>query len=153
MKVYELKTVQIIPTSLENAWSFFSSPANLKKITPEYLDFKILSDMGNGKMYAGQIINYTVKPVLGIPLRWTTEITHVEDQKYFVDEQKFGPYAMWHHKHFFEETSEGVQMTDIVHYAMPWWQFGFIMHPLFVKKKLQEIFSYRFKVVEEIFNS
>lgn len=151
MKVYELKTKQIIPVSMEEAWDFFSSPSNLKNITPDYLGFKILSDLGDSKMYPGQIINYVVKPVLGIPMKWTTEITHVEHHKYFVDEQRFGPYAMWHHKHFFKEVDGKVEMTDIVHYALPFWQFGFLSHPLFVKAKLKEIFDFRYKKVEELF--
>lgn len=150
-KVYSLKTVQVIPVSLEKAWDFFSSPDNLKTITPDNLGFKILSKFQGSKMYAGQIIEYKVSPVLGIPLYWMTEITHVEDKKYFVDEQRFGPYSLWHHQHHFKEVQGGVEMTDIIHYKLPLWFLGDVAHSFFVKKQIQQIFNYRFKKVEELF--
>lgn len=150
-KVYSLKTVQTIPVSLQTAWDFFSNPANLQTITPNNLGFKIISQHHGEKMYAGQIIEYKVNPVLNIPLYWMTEITHVEDKKYFVDEQRFGPYSMWHHQHHFTEAAGGVEMTDIVHYKLPLWFLGDIAHTLFVKKQLQHIFDYRYKKVEELF--
>jgi ligand-binding SRPBCC domain-containing protein len=100
-------------------------------------------------MYPGQIIEYTVKPVLGIPLYWMTEITHVEDHKYFVDEQRFGPYSMWHHQHHFKEIEGGVEMTDIVHYKLPLGILGDIAHALFVKAQLTHIFDYRFVAVDK----
>jgi len=148
-KVYSLKTVQLLPIGIDEAWDFFSSPANLQKITPDHLGFKIISSHHGDKMYPGQIIEYTVKPVLGIPLYWMTEITHVEDKKYFVDEQRFGPYRMWHHQHHFKLTDKGVEMTDIVHYKLPLGFLGKIAHSLFVKKQLKQIFDYRYKVVAE----
>jgi len=148
-KVYSIKTVQHLPISLQEAWDFFSSPANLSTITPDHLGFQIVSKHHGEKMYAGQIIEYTVKPVLGIPLYWMTEISHVEDKKYFVDEQRFGPYSLWHHQHHFKETSAGVEMTDIVHYKLPLGILGRMAHCLFVKKQLKQIFDYRFKVVAE----
>ncbi len=150
-KVYSLKTVQLIRTDMQTAWSFFSSPANLQKITPQQLGFQIISKHHGASMYAGQIIEYKVKPVLGIPLYWMTEITHVEDKKFFVDEQRFGPYTMWHHQHHFREVEGGVEMTDIVHYKLPLGWLGDIAHAMFVKKQLQQIFDYRYKIVEEIF--
>ena len=116
--VYRLKTIQSLPISIEKAWDFLSDPGNLKTITPNYMGFKILEG-AEDKMYAGQIIKYIVSPVLGIPLRWVTEITHVEDQKYFVDEQRFGPYSLWHHKHFIKAIPGGVEMIDIVDYKLP----------------------------------
>ena len=152
-KVYSLKTVQHLPITLEQAWDFFSSPANLKEITPANLGFNIVSQHHGEKMYAGQIIEYTVKPVLGIPLYWMTEITHVEDKKYFVDEQRFGPYSMWHHQHHFKATANGVEMTDIVHYKLPFWFLGDIANMLFVKQQLKTIFDYRFKIVEKKFGT
>ncbi len=152
MKVYRYQTEQILPISIEKAWDFFSSPVNLKEITPDYLGFKITSDLGDGKMYPGQIITYVVKPLAGIPMRWTTEITHVKDKEYFVDEQRFGPYAMWHHQHWFKQTDKGVHMTDIVHYAIPLGIIGRIANTLIVKNKLKEIFDYRYKKVETIFS-
>jgi ligand-binding SRPBCC domain-containing protein len=148
-KVYSLKTIQKIPTSLENAWKFFSDPANLQTITPTNLGFKIISKHHGTEMYEGQIIEYTVRPLLGIPLYWMTEITHVELQKYFIDEQRFGPYSLWHHQHHFREVEGGVEMTDIVHYKIPFWYLGDIANTLFVKKQLTGIFDHRFRVVEE----
>ncbi len=150
-KIYSLKTVQRIPINLNKAWEFFSSPANLQEITPDNLGFKIISKHHGDKMYAGQVIEYKVSPLLGIPVYWMTEITHVEDKKYFVDEQRCGPYSMWHHQHHFKEKEGGVEMTDIVHYKLPIWFLGDIANSLFVKKQLQQIFDYRFKKVEKLF--
>ena len=151
MKIYTLTKKQFLPITLEQAWDFFSSPVNLKKITPEYMGFKITSDLGDGKMYPGQIISYIVTPVLGIPMSWTTEITHVVDKKYFVDEQRFGPYSLWHHQHWFREVEGGVEMTDIVNYGLPLGFLGRIANSIFVQNKLQEIFDYREKVVGQYF--
>jgi len=150
-KVYSLKTVQKIPISLDAAWDFFSSPANLKEITPNNLGFNIVSKYHGEKMYPGQIIEYTVKPLFGIPLYWMTEITHVEPLKYFVDEQRFGPYTLWHHQHHFKEIDGGVEMTDIVHYKVPLWILGDIANTILVKAQLKTIFNYRFQAVEERF--
>lgn len=152
-KVYSLQTVQRIPVGLDKAWDFFSSPANLQTITPSSLGFKIISKFHGNRMYPGQIIEYKVSPVLGIPLYWMTEITHVEDQKFFVDEQRFGPYALWHHQHHFKTIPGGVEMTDIVHYKIPFWVLGDIAHALFVRKQLKKIFDYRFEQVEKIFGA
>ncbi|HNU87073.1 MAG TPA: SRPBCC family protein [Ferruginibacter sp.] len=152
-KVYSLKTVHNIPVSIDKAWDFFSSPANLQAITPANLGFKIISKHHGEKMYAGQVIEYKVSPLLGIPLYWMTEITHVEYKKYFVDEQRYGPYSMWHHQHHFKVIDGGVEMTDIVHYKLPLWFLGDMANGLFVKKQLQQIFDYRFKKVEELFGN
>jgi ligand-binding SRPBCC domain-containing protein len=151
-KVYSLKTVQQLNVSMDVAWDFFSSPKNLQKITPDHLGFKIISNHHGDKMYAGQIIEYKVKPLLGIPLYWMTEITHVEERKYFIDEQRFGPYSLWHHQHHFIEKNGGVEMTDIVHYKLPLGFLGDIAHGLFVKKQLKKIFDHRYQVVETLFN-
>ena len=148
--VYRLKTVQNLPISVEKAWDFLSDPGNLKSITPDYMGFKILEG-AEEKMYAGQIIKYIVNPVLGLPLRWVTEITQVEDQKYFVDEQRFGPYSLWHHKHFIKAIPGGVEMIDIVDYKLPLGMLGRIAHPLFVKRKLNQIFNYRYNKLVELF--
>ncbi len=150
-KVYSIKTVQLLPVSIDTAWDFFSSPANLKNITPPSLGFDIISKYHGDKMYPGQIIEYKVSPVLGIPLYWMTEITHVEDKKYFVDEQRFGPYSLWHHQHHFKEVANGVEMTDIVHYKLPFWFLGDIAQALFVKKQLKAIFDFRYKKAAEVF--
>lgn len=150
-KVYSIKTVQFLPISLETAWDFFSSPANLKEITPNNLGFNIISKYHGDKMYGGQIIEYTVRPILNIPLYWMTEITQVEHLKYFVDEQRFGPYSLWHHQHQFKEVEGGVEMTDIVHYKLPFWFLGDIANSLFVKRQLKSIFDYRFTAVAKRF--
>jgi ligand-binding SRPBCC domain-containing protein len=150
-KVYSLKTVQKIPVSLATAWDFFSSPANLKHITPNNLGFNIVSKHHGNKMYAGQIIEYTVSPLLGIPMYWMTEITHVQPEQFFVDEQRFGPYSMWHHQHHFVAIDGGVEMTDIVHYKMPLWFLGDIANTILVKEQLRKIFNHRFVAVEQHF--
>ena len=150
-KVYSFKTVQQIPISLDEAWDFFSNPANLANITPDGMGFKTISKFHGDTMYAGQVIEYKVSPVLGIPLYWMTEITHIDDKKYFVDEQRYGPYSLWHHQHHFKNIEGGVEMTDIVHYKLPLWFLGDIANTLFVKKQLNGIFDYRFKKVEELF--
>lgn len=147
-----LKSKVILKASIEEVWDFFSSPANLKKITPPAMGFNIITG-GDGKMYPGQIISYKVKPVAGIPLTWVTEITHVEQLKFFVDEQRFGPYSMWHHEHHFREVEQGVEMTDIVTYVLPFGFMGRIAHALFVKNKVQQIFEYRSKVMNQFFET
>ena len=139
-KTYKFKTVQTIPVSLQTAWEFFSNPANLQVITPDQLGFNIISKYHGTKMYPGQLIEYTLKPLLGIPVYWMTEITHVEEGNYFVDEQRYGPYSLWHHQHHFKETPAGIEMTDIVHYKIPFWFLGDIAHSIFIRKKLEEIF-------------
>ena len=105
MKVYKKETVQHINASLEECWAFFSSPSNLQKITPETMGFQI-TDFDNQSMYAGQLIQYKVSPLLGVKISWTTEITQVKDKSYFIDEQRFGPYSFWHHKHLGKEHGE-----------------------------------------------
>lgn len=150
-KIYRLQYEQLLNTTLDKAWAFFSGAENLQKITPSYMRFDITSPETNKPVYAGQIITYKIHPVLGIPLDWMTEITHVKEGQYFVDEQRKGPYGFWHHQHHFEETATGVKMTDIVHYALPFGIFGQLAHAIFVKKQLAAIFSYRKEKVEELF--
>ena len=120
-KIYTFKTIQNIPIPLQKAWDFFSNPENLKEITPHNLGFQIISKYHSNVMYEGQLIEYTVKPILGIPLYWMTEITHVKNQLYFIDEHRFGPYSLWNHQHHFKEIEGGVEMTDMVHYKLPLW--------------------------------
>ena len=151
MAAHSIKTVQKIPISLERAWDYFSNPANLQAITPANMDFEVISKHHGDIMYAGQIIEYRVKPVLGIPIYWMTEITQVKDKEYFIDEQRFGPYSLWHHQHHFKAIEGGVEMTDIVHYKNPMWVFGKLANSLFVRGKLKGIFEYRFQKVEELF--
>lgn len=151
--MYTLTTKQFLKSDISTVWNFMSSPKNLATITPDYMGFEILSDLGDTKMYAGQIIEYYVKPVLGIKLKWVTEITHVQQHEFFVDEQRFGPYAFWHHKHFLKPVEGGVEMFDIVHYKAPFGVLGKLANALFIKKQLQQVFDYRYKKLESIFNS
>jgi ligand-binding SRPBCC domain-containing protein len=151
MAVYQLKEVQKMPVSLDEAWDFFSHPKNLAVMTPEYLNLRFTNELFGDGMYPGQVMTYKVKPVLGIPMFWMTEITHVKDKEFFVDEQRFGPYALWHHQHHFREIPEGVEMTDLVHYKVPGWFLGDLANTLFIKGQLENIFSFRRKKVEELF--
>ena len=150
MKLYQLRTKQELPISLEKAWKFFSDPKNLKDITPNEMNFNIISG-ADKSIYAGQIIQYKVSPVLGINLKWVTEITHVKENEYFVDEQRFGPYSLWHHKHFFKKINGGILMEDIVDYKIPYGLIGQFAHVIFVKKKLEKIFKYRHTKLEKLF--
>jgi ligand-binding SRPBCC domain-containing protein len=152
MAIYKLEKTQLVKTDKETLWNFISSPKNLQEITPAEMGFQILTENLADEMYAGQMINYKVSPMLGIKLNWCTEITHVDKGNYFVDEQRFGPYAMWHHEHHLKETPEGMLMTDIIHYKLPLGILGDFAKVLFVKKKLDGIFEHRFKVMEEKFN-
>jgi ligand-binding SRPBCC domain-containing protein len=151
MKLYQLKTSQKLPISLETAWKFFSNPTNLSKITPPWLNFEVRTDLPE-KMYAGMIIKYYVHPLLNTPQTWITEITHVNEPNYFVDEQRFGPYKMWHHQHIFTKTEDGgVMMEDIVNYVVPFGFLGRIMNAVVISKKINDIFNYRKKVLVKMF--
>jgi ligand-binding SRPBCC domain-containing protein len=150
-KVYFLYSRQKIPATLEQVWTFFSEAKNLLAITPPHLSLKVTNDLYGEKVYAGQVMTYKVKPLLGIPLSWMTEITHVEEEKYFVDEQRKGPYKLWHHQHHFKRIDGGVEMTDLVHYRLPFGLFGSIAHALIVKKELCKIFSYRYQKIIALF--
>ena len=150
MKIYTKKSLQNLPISLTEAWDFLSDPKNLKAITPDYMGF-IIESGADRPMFPGQIIQYIVTPVMGIKTKWVTEITHVEDKKYFVDEQRFGPYDLWHHKHFIREIPGGVEMEDIIDYKVPMGWLGQLVHPIIVKPKLDEIFEYRRKKLIELF--
>ncbi|MEO0551788.1 MAG: SRPBCC family protein [Bacteroidota bacterium] len=151
MKVYKLERFQFLPISIDHAWNFFSSQKNLKEITPKYMKLIITYISGKEKMYADQLISYIVNILPGLPVRWTTEITHVNEPLYFIDEQRFGPYALWHHQHHFKAVDSGVKMTDIVNYAIPLGIFGRFANWLFVSKKVRAIFDYRFEVLEKKF--
>ena len=142
MKIFKLKYSQKLPISLNEAWDFLSSPNNLELITPKSMDFNI-TDWDRKKAYPGQIIRYTVKPILGIKINWVTEITHVRAKEYFVDEQRFGPYTFWHHKHFIKEIEGGVIMEDVIHYKPPFVLIGVLLNFLFINSKLNSIFKHR----------
>ena len=150
MKIFKLHTKQKLPITIQVAWDFLSNPKNLKEITPNTMNFNI-TDCDYKKIYPGQIIQYTVTPLLNIPLKWVTEITHVVDKKFFVDEQRFGPYSLWHHKHFIKEVEGGIEMEDIIHYKIPFGPLGVLANYLFVQKKLGSIFVYRRKKLIELF--
>jgi ligand-binding SRPBCC domain-containing protein len=148
--IYTLEVKQFIGIPIAEAWDFFSSPGNLSKITPEQMGFIITSGAA-GKMYTGQIITYEVSPFPGFTTNWVTEITHVSEGRFFVDEQRFGPYSMWHHEHHFEVQGNGVLMTDRVSYKLPFGFLGRIAHFIFVKKQLRQIFEYREKFLEQAY--
>lgn len=140
--VYLLEARQHLNISMDEAWQFFSSPGNLSLITPSHMGFRITSGTP-AAMYPGQIITYKVSPFRGYTTNWVTEITHVSDNIFFVDEQRFGPYKIWHHEHHFEKQGEGIVMTDRVYYRLPFGILGRIMHALFVKRQLAGIFLFR----------
>ena len=142
MKIFKLKYSQKLPINLNEAWDFLSSPNNLELITPKSMDFNI-TDWDRKKAYPGQIIQYTVKPILGIKINWVTEITQVRDKEFFVDEQRFGPYTFWHHKHFIKEIEGGVIMEDVIHYKPPFGFVGVLLNFLFINSKLNSIFKHR----------
>ena len=150
MKIYTFHRKQKLPISRSEAWEFLSNPKNLSVLTPTEMNFTIISK-DEKPMYAGQVIQYSVTPIAGIKATWISEITHLEEGKYFVDLQLYGPYAFWHHKHFIHEIDGGVEMEDIIDYKVPFGIFGRIFHPLLVKPKLEKIFSYRQKKLVEIF--
>ncbi|OIP83155.1 MAG: hypothetical protein AUK44_06060 [Porphyromonadaceae bacterium CG2_30_38_12] len=151
MAFYQFKAQQFIPATLPEVWDFISSPANLKKITPEHMGFDITSRGLPEKMYPGMIISYKVKPVAGIPLTWVTEITHVVENEFFVDEQRIGPYTMWHHEHHIKATANGVMMDDIVSYQPPFGMLGAVANSLLIRRQLQAIFDYRNMALEKKF--
>ncbi|MBE0675473.1 MAG: SRPBCC family protein [Bacteroidales bacterium] len=152
MAFYQLRRTQKLPATLSEVWDFISSPANLKEITPRHMGFIINGNTGEGKMYPGMIISYKVSPLLGIKLNWVTEITHVREFEYFVDEQRIGPYSMWHHEHRVEPIEGGVLMTDIVTYQPPLGFLGALANKLFIKKQLRHIFDYRTIALEKRFS-
>jgi ligand-binding SRPBCC domain-containing protein len=151
MAFYQLKKEQFIRSTIDEAWDFISSPKNLKEITPGRMGFDIISKDLPEKMYPGMIISYKVRPLLGIPMTWVTEITHVEENKYFVDEQRIGPYSMWHHEHFIEKRADGVLMKDIVTYKPPFGFLGRIANVFFIRKQLEGIFAYREEAMKKRF--
>lgn len=151
MGVHSLTAVQRIPASLSAVWDFFSSPSNLQTITPAALKFTVISKYHGEKIYAGQIIEYSLRPLFGIPVYWMTEIIHVKEKEFFADEQRKGPYKLWHHQHHFKEIPGGVKMTDIVHYKSPGWILEPIVDRLIVRSKLDQIFRFRYEVIEKQF--
>jgi ligand-binding SRPBCC domain-containing protein len=148
--LHTLHRQQHLPIALNEAWTFFSDPRNLPLITPASLDFVITSEVP-AKMYAGLLISYQVRPLWGIPVRWVTEITQAQEPYLFVDEQRFGPYRLWHHRHLFREVAQGVEVQDIVTYVLPYGPLGDLLNPLLVRPQLDWIFNYRQQVLSERF--
>lgn len=153
MGFYQLYREQKINASIDEVWDFISSPQNLKKITPNYMGFDITTKNLPEKMYPGMIISYKVSPLLGIKTNWVTEITQIREKEYFVDEQRVGPYNVWHHQHILEPLENAVLMKDIVSYKPPFGFLGSAANFLIIRKKLNEIFDYRTQVIEKRFNS
>jgi ligand-binding SRPBCC domain-containing protein len=153
MAIYQIHEQLELPASMEQLWDFISSPVNLKEITPDYMGFDIRTPRLPEKIYPGLMISYRVSPVLGIPMNWLTEITHVQEPHYFVDEQRSGPYALWHHEHRLTPTDRGVQMSDLVTYRLPAGPLGRLAHRIFVKKQLEGIFHYRKDALEKRFGT
>ena len=150
MKLYQLKVKQLLSISLDEAWSFFLDPRNLSKLTPRWLNLKITSDLPD-EMYEGMIISYKLRPILGIPFNWVTEITSVKEKSFFIDEQRFGPYKFWYHQHHFKEIDKGVEMQDIVSYALPFDPISRPLNELLVGNKVKKIFEFREEVLKKMF--
>ena len=150
MKLHLLETTQKLPIPPAEAWDFFADAGNLARITPPSLGFEVTSKLPE-RMYAGMLITYRVRPLFGVPVRWVTEITHVDEPRLFVDEQRFGPYRFWHHQHHFRALAGGVEVRDVVHYALP--RGGALARPLLVEPRLREIFRYRGEVLERTFGA
>ena len=151
MSVFQYTAEQFLPIEIKNAWEFFSSPKNLSVITPPEMGFTILTELNGKEIYDGMLIDYTVKPLLGIAMHWQTKICNVEKYKVFADTQLKGPYKLWEHTHTFEEINDGVLMKDIINYELPFGFIGDFVHTLVVKKKIENIFAYRKSVLEKIF--
>ncbi|NNF21548.1 MAG: SRPBCC family protein [Saprospiraceae bacterium] len=151
MAFYQLNEKQFVPATIDEVWDFISSPANLKEITPDYMGFDITSKDLPEKMYPGMIISYKVSPILGIKMTWVTEITQVREKEFFIDEQRVGPYSMWHHQHHIKPVEGGVMMTDIVTYQPPLGPLGAIANRLLIRKQLKEIFDYRRMAMDKRF--
>jgi ligand-binding SRPBCC domain-containing protein len=151
MAFYQFTKTQKLPSTVNEIWDFISSPSNLKEITPDHMGFIVTSQNEGEKLYPGMIITYKVSPILGIKLNWMTEITQVKDHEYFIDEQRSGPYAIWHHQHKISAIEGGVLMTDIITYKPPFGILGTIANSLLIKKQLKDIFDYRKIALEKQF--
>jgi len=149
---YQLHKEQKLNAKISDVWNFAVSPKNLQRITPDKMGFEITSKNSEEKIYPGMIITYKVSPILNIKMNWVTEITQVKENKFFIDEQRLGPYKMWHHQHIFIDNEDHVLMKDIVTYIPPFGLLGDIANKLFIKRQLNEIFNYRFVEMNKIFN-
>jgi ligand-binding SRPBCC domain-containing protein len=151
--MYRIKMTHKLPLSMEECWKFFSTPQNLKVITPPGLNFKMLFEDTEEEMYPGQIIGHIVHPIMNIPIKWLTQITHIEKGRYFIDEQRLGPYKLWIHEHRFEPIPHGVEMSDTIYYKMPYGILGRLLNALKVKNDLENIFSFRKSKLQELFGT
>jgi len=142
LKIHRIQQSQFLPLTLDEAWLFFATPKNLEAMTPPFLNFRILSDVPD-VVHSGLMIEYRIRAVFGIPMRWLTEIKHVEKRTRFVDEQRIGPFPFWYHEHRFEAVEGGIVMEDEVHYVMPWSILGGFIHWVFIRRRLLEIFRFR----------
>jgi ligand-binding SRPBCC domain-containing protein len=150
--IHSLVRKQTFTGELERVWAFFASPANLNRITPPSLSFHMVGDVAQS-MYAGQMIEYRIGILPGVTTRWVTEITHVRDQEYFVDEQRIGPYRLWHHEHHFHPVADGrVRMIDRITYEVGWGPFGELAHRLWIRRELAKIFEFRARTIAELFS-
>jgi len=151
--MHQLRKTQNILISVKEAWAFFSQPENLAKITPSNMNFNILSRSDAGEMYPGMIITYKVSPLFNLSINWATEISQIKEHKYFIDNQIQGPYKIWHHEHHFKETENGTEMRDVLFYEVKFGFFGQLLHKLFIRKRIEEIFNYREDKIKELFGS
>lgn len=151
MAFYQLHQSQKIPAARRDVWEFMAAPGNLKNITPSFMGFQVTGISGDGSIYPGMIITYKVKPLFRIPVDWVTEITHVREEEYFVDEQRIGPYRFWHHQHKIKTIEEGVLMDDIVTYQPPYGFIGTLANTLIIRKQLKQIFDYRREAIRRVF--
>lgn len=151
MRLYRLKRIQYLPVSIDKAWQFFSNPINLSEITPHWLNFKLTQKVPES-FYAGMILSYRLTPLPYTTINWITEITHVREPDFFVDEQRFGPYKFWQHQHLFKASGNETEMTDIVHYAMGYAILGDLAHRFVVSPRLANIFDYRYEKITRIFS-
>ena len=152
MKLYRLQRTQTLPLSVEEAWTFFSSPQNLPSITPPWLNLAVQGEVPDA-IYPGTVFHLHLTPIFGLKVVWITEITHVDPPHYFVDEQRFGPYRFWHHQHLFRPLESGTEMTDTVSYAMKYGPFGRMLHDCIIERLLHQIFDFRQRSLERIFQS
>ena len=152
MGMHRFTDIQRFPISMEEAWDFFSDPRNLAVITPPDMGFEVQSDRPP-RMHPGMIIRYRVRPMFNVPVTWVTEITHVVEHQLFVDEQRFGPYRFWHHQHHFRAIPGGVEMSDIVHYDVGFGPIGNIVNLVLVRRRIQAIFDFRQRVLEQRFGT
>ena len=153
MATYHFKTEQFIPIGIDEAWDFFSSAKNLALITPPEMDFKILTELDDREIFEGMIIDYTVRPLFGIPLKWQTEIIKVKKPWSFTDRQVKGPYKVWEHTHIYIRQNNGIIMQDEVKYELPLGLVGKIANALVVRKKIEDIFTFRKNVLTKMYGT